>query len=143
MTQDRTGHGRRYLTLELQVGQVGTARTVVSRTDLAAVIGSGAVEVYGTPALIALLEMAAVNAVDHLLPDGTVSVGTHLDVRHLAPTPQGVEVHARAELVEVSGRRFTFHVEAFDPTEKIGEGTHQRVAVAASKLVGRAMAKLP
>lgn len=131
------------MTLELQIGQVGTARTVVNRADLAVVIGSGGVEVYGTPAMIALLEMAAVNAVDHLLPDGTVSVGTHLDVRHLAPTPQGVEVHAKAELTEVSGRRLTFRVEAFDPTEKIGEGTHQRVAVEASKLVGRATAKSP
>jgi len=128
---------------DVQPGLVGEARIQVGPADLASAIGSGTVGVYGTPAMIALLETAAINAVDHLLPEGSASVGTHLDVRHLAPSPLGVEIVARAELVAVDGRRLTFRLEASDPVDKIGEGTHERVIVDVSRLVGRAAAKAP
>lgn len=128
---------------DVQPGLVGEARIQVGPADLASAIGSGTVDVYGTPALIALLETAAINAVDHLLPEGSASVGTHLNVRHLAPSPLGVEIRARAELVAVDGRRLTFRLEASDPVDKIGEGTHERVIVDVSRLVGRAAAKAP
>jgi fluoroacetyl-CoA thioesterase len=128
---------------DVQPGLVGEARIQVGPADLASAIGSGTVDVYGTPAMIALLETAAINAVDHLLPEGSASVGTHLDVRHLAPSPLGVEIVARAELVAVDGRRLTFRLEALDPVDKIGEGTHERVIVDVSRLVGRAAAKAP
>ena len=89
------------------------------------------------------MENAAINAVDHLLPSGSATVGTRLDVRHLAATPPGLEVRARAELSEVDGRRLVFHVEAFDSAEKVGEGTHERFITDLNRLVSRAQAKLP
>src|SRR5437870_1352703 len=99
---------------DLRAGLVGEARTMVDETNLAGSFGPAAAHVYATPAMIALMENAAINAVDHLLPSGSATVGTHLDVRHLAATPPGLEVRARAELTEVDGRRLAFHVEAFD-----------------------------
>ena len=126
---------------DLEPGLVGEARRVVGQSDLADVLGSGRVAVYGTPAMIALIEAAALAAVDHRLPDGWASVGTRIDVRHVAPTPLGAEVRARVELVAVDGRRLTFRVEAFDATDTIGEGTHERAAVEVSKLTTRAEAR--
>ena len=127
---------------EPRPGLVGEARVMVDATNLASAFGTNAVEVYATPALVALIENAAIKAVDHLLPSGSSTVGTHLDLRHLAATPPGLEVWARAELVEVEGRRLKFKVEAFDPSEKIGEGTHERFIVDLGRLIARAQAKV-
>jgi fluoroacetyl-CoA thioesterase len=126
---------------ELRPGLVGEARTTVDEAKLASYFGSGGVDVYATPAMIALLENAAINAVDPLLPDGSCSVGSLIEVRHLAATPPGVEVRARAELIEVDGRRLRFHVEAFDSVDRIGEGSHERVVVDLERLLARARAK--
>jgi len=123
-------------------GLTGEATTRVDHTNTAASLGSGLVPVYGTPALIALLELAAVHAVAKHLPPGSTSVGTHLDVRHLAATPLGMSVRATATLTQVDGRRLTFAVEAYDETEKIGEGSHTRVIVDAARFVQRTEAKL-
>ena len=128
---------------ELAPGLVGEARRVVGEGDLAAALGSGSVRVFGTPAMIALMEAAAVQALDRLLPDGSASVGTSLDVRHVAPTPLGAEVRARAELVAVEGRRLAFRVEAFDPAGPIGEGTHERAVVEVDRLMARAAGRAP
>ena len=127
----------------LQTGLTGEARVVVDTPQLASSFGSGGwkVDVYATPAMIALMEQAAVNAVDHLLPPGQSSVGTRVDIQHLAATPPGVQVRAHAELVAVDGRRLTFRVEAFDPAEKIGSGTHERMIVDVQRLLDRAQAK--
>jgi fluoroacetyl-CoA thioesterase len=95
-----------------------------------------------TPSLVALMEHAARNAVEHLLPKDQTTVGVHVDVRHLAATPLGAQVRARAELVEVAGRTLIFHVEAFDLQEKIGVGTHERAIVDPVRLLSRASAKL-
>ncbi|MFN8632519.1 MAG: thioesterase family protein [Chloroflexota bacterium] len=126
---------------ELRPGLVGEAETVVRQADLASAIGSGRLDVFGTPAMLGLIELAAVNAVDHLLPEGSTTVGIRLDVRHLAPSPLGIAVRARAELVAVDGRRLSFTVEAFDAVEKIGEGTHERAVVDAARLLARANGK--
>lgn len=123
-------------------GLRGHANTTVDQTNTAASLGSGLVPVFGTPALIALLELAAVHAVAESLPPGSTSVGTHLDVRHLAATPVGMSVRATATLTHVDGRRLTFAVEAYDETEKIGEGSHTRVIVDAARFVQRTEAKL-
>jgi fluoroacetyl-CoA thioesterase len=128
---------------DLQPGLVGEAHIVVGPSDLASAIGSGRLDVFGTPAMLGLIELAAVNAVDHLLPEGSITVGTRLDVQHLAPSPLGVAVRARAELVGVEGRRLAFRVEAFDSVDKIGDGTHERAIVDASRLLARAAAKSP
>ena len=126
---------------ELQPGLVGEVQAVVRASDLASAIGSGRLDVYGTPAMLGLIELSAVNAVDHLLPEGSTTVGTRLDVRHLAPSPLGIAVRARAELVAVDGRKLTFTVEAFDAVDKIGEGTHERAVVDGARLLARADAK--
>ena len=88
--------------------------------------------------MVLLMEQASVAAVDHLLPNGYCTVGAHLDVRHLAPTPEGFEVRAVAELVEVDGRRLTFRIQVFeapfDEDHLVGEGTHQREIVNLQRL---------
>jgi fluoroacetyl-CoA thioesterase len=127
--------------LDLELGLVGEARITVEDSDLASTFGAGAVDVFATPAMISLMENAAINAVDHRLPSGWASVGISVDIRHLAATPAGLEVRARAELVEVDGRRLKFRVEAFDPFEKIGEGTHERFTVDLERHVTKAAAK--
>jgi fluoroacetyl-CoA thioesterase len=121
----------------VQPGLVGEIRLMVAEEHTAKHIGSGGVQVLATPQMVLLLERAAVAAVDHLLPDGYRTVGVHLDVRHLAPTPVGFEVVATAELIEVEGRRLTFRVQAHDgpfgdaqgKVELVGEGTHQRAII--------------
>jgi predicted thioesterase len=127
----------------LSPGLVGEIDAVVDRSMLASTLGSGGLDVLATPALIALMEHAARNAVEpHLAADQT-TVGVHVDVRHLAASPLGAQLRVRAELIELSGRRLIFRVEAFDAHEKIGEGTHERAIVDPARLLSRAAAKLP
>jgi predicted thioesterase len=105
-------------------------------------VGSGSLEVLATPWLVALLERAACAAVEARLADtGQTTVGVRLDVRHLAPSPLGARIIARAELAQVDGRRLVFRVEAADAHERIGEGTHERAIVDAQRLQSRADAK--
>jgi predicted thioesterase len=126
----------------LEVGLVGEARAVVEATMLASAVGSGSLQVLSTPWLVALMERAACAAVEDLLGDADqTTVGVRLDIRHLAPSPVGAEVRARAELIEVDGRRLVFRVEAFDAQERIGEGSHERAVVQASRLQARADTK--
>jgi len=126
----------------LEVGLVGEARAVVESSMLASAVGSGSLEVLSTPWLVALMEQAACAAVEDLLGDADqTTVGVRLDIRHLAPSPVRAEVRARAELIEVDGRRLVFRVEAFDAQERIGEGSHERAVVQASRLQARADAK--
>ena len=106
----------------IPVGLIGEVEMMVTEDDTAERWGSGLVPVLGTPTLVAILENAAVKALNGHLPPGQTSVGGRMDIRHLAPTPVAMGVRARAELVEVSGRRFVFQVEAWDEVEKIGEG---------------------
>jgi predicted thioesterase len=114
---------------ELKVGLKGTAELVVGREHLAAAVGSGLVEVFSTPMMIALLENAAVDALAPAMGEGQTSVGVHLDVKHLAATPPGMRVRAYAELAKVEGRMLSFKVWAEDERERIGEGTHQRAVI--------------
>ena len=97
--------------------------------------------VFGTPALVALMERAAVDAVTPHLPPGKTSVGGRIDVRHLAATPVGMRVRARAELVEIEGRRLVFSVEAWDEVEQVGEATHERFVVDEERFAAKADAK--
>jgi fluoroacetyl-CoA thioesterase len=126
----------------LQPGLRGEARDVVGGPNLASQYADGGVAVYATPAMIGLMEHAAMNAVEHLLQPSESTVGVVVEVRHLAATPPGLEVRATAELLEVDGRRLVFRVEAFDPREMIGEGMHQRFVVELARLIQRAEAKL-
>jgi len=125
----------------LQPGLVGEAQTVVVPENTAQHMGSGNVAVFATPAMIALMEQAAVNAVTPHLPPGWQTVGVHVDVRHLAATPLGLTVTARAELLKVEGRRLTFRVTAHDGRELIGEGMHERALIDLARFQARIAAK--
>src|SRR5262245_61308330 len=106
--------------MALSVGMVGELSTTVDSSQVAAGVGSGGLAVFSTPSMIALMEGAALNLVQPHVPAGQTTVGTRVDVRHLAATPAGDQVRARVELVEIDGRRLVFHVEAFDSTERVG-----------------------
>jgi fluoroacetyl-CoA thioesterase len=128
--------------MPLSVGLIGEVVLTVEAGMLAGAVGSGGLDVFSTPSLIASMENAARNAVEQSLGDEETTVGVRVDVRHLAPTPVGAEVRVRAELVAIDGRRLTFRVEAFDAFEQIGEGTHERAIVNAQRLLARATAKV-
>ena len=126
---------------ELAPGLSGELERVVTEADTADRLGSGSLPVFGTPALVGLMEGAAVQALAGHLPPGQTSVGGRIDVRHLAPTPVGMRVRARAELLEVEGRRLVFHIEAWDEVEQIGEATHERFVVHEEPFAAQAKSK--
>ena len=110
-------------------GLTAEKEITVSDAYTAKHLSSGNVAVLATPAMIMLMEQAALDAVDPLLPPEERTVGTYVEVRHLAATPLGLSVRVRAELLEVDGRRLRFRVEAFDEREKVGEGHHERMVI--------------
>src|ERR1700722_12078501 len=123
-------------------GLTGSAEIVVGPEHTASFVGSGRIAVLATPVMINLIEAAALAAVEHLLPPGHQSLGTHLDVSHVAATPVGLRVTASAEVLGVEGRTITFRVEAHDEFEPIGGGTHQRVVVSVARFDERVQRKL-
>jgi predicted thioesterase len=126
----------------LEPGLTGTATLVVGPEHTAPRVGSGRVPVLATPVMINVIEAAALNAIEHLLPSGYQSLGIHLDVRHFAATPVGLTVTAKAEVIAVEGRTITFRVEARDEREPIGDGMHQRVVVNVARFDDRIQRKL-
>ena len=128
--------------MPMEPGLKGTAETVVVYENTAAAVGSGALPVFSTPAMIALMEQAAVNTVHPFLNDGESSVGTAIRVTHDAAIPIGFPVVAEAELVEVDRRRLEFSVLARSGDEVIGKGTHTRFIVPQEKFMQKVEAKL-
>lgn len=122
-------------------GLTGKVEKTVTAHDTAERWGSGLVPVFGTPSLVGLMENAAVEALQCLLAPDQTSVGGRMDVRHLAPTPVGMRVRARAKLVEVDDRRLVFYVEAWDEAEQIGKATHERFIIDREAFVAKAEAK--
>lgn len=114
----------------------------VTTDNTARKFGSGAVAVYATPAMVGLMEGACVAIADHLLPETMATVGTDLNIKHLAATPVGMTVRAVAELTGIDGRRLIFNVEAFDNKEQIGSGTHERYIINTEKFLQKTEAKL-
>jgi predicted thioesterase len=126
----------------IRPGLSGTATLVVGEEHTAPRVGSGRVHVLATPVMINLIEAAALEAVEKLLPAGHQSLGTVLHVRHIAATPVGMRVTATAEVAQVEGRTIRFRVEARDEKELIGDGTHERVVVNVAKFDQRVQRKL-
>lgn len=126
----------------LKPGLRGSAELVVGEEHTAPRVGSGRVHVLATPVMINLIEAAALEAVEKLLPPGHQSLGTLLTVRHIAATPVGMRVTASAEVTGVEGRTIRFRVEARDERELIGDGTHERVVVNVAKFDQRVQRKL-
>ena len=123
--------------MALEPGLTNEVRREVTEEITARAMGSGGVRVLGTPALLMLMEQAALQAVEGHLEAGQTTVGTHLDVRHLAATPVGMTVTVRARLVAVDGRRISFAVEAEDEREPVGKGTHERFVVDTARFLAR------
>lgn len=125
----------------LQPGIKGRQSVVVSEANTAKTMGSGTLEVFATPAMIALIEQTAWTSVAPELEEGQGSVGTSLNVQHLAATPLGMTVTAETELIEVDRRRLVFSAQVFDETGLIGQGTHERFLVDNEKFQAKANAK--
>lgn len=104
-------------------------------------LGDEDARVLATPHLIGQLEMTARNLVKPMLGEGSDTVGTHVDVKHLAATPVGMAVRFEAEILGVDGRKITFRVGAYDEKEKIAEGTHERVVIDVARFSARVKAK--
>lgn len=115
---------------------------LVSEEHTAPRIGSGAIQVLATPVMINLFEAAALAAAERLLPAGYQSLGTVLNIRHIAATPVGMRVLATATVERVEGRTIHFRVEARDEKELIGDGTHERVVVNVARFDERVQRKL-
>ncbi|MGE4273166.1 MAG: thioesterase family protein [Desulfitobacterium sp.] len=124
---------------ELTLGAKGRAEKLVDQTNTAKTMGSGSLDVFATPALVAMMEEAAVNALT--LEDGQSSVGVALDIKHTAATPLDTKVWAVAELIEIDRRRLVFKLEAFDEKELIGTGVHERFLIDAEKFMSKALLK--
>ena len=127
----------------LEIGLKHTKSEIVTETNTAASLGSGMLPVYATPAMILLIESTAAEAVAPLLEDGMTTVGTKLNIEHLAATPTGMTVRSECELVEIDRRRLVFGVQVFDGVDMIGRGTHERFIVASEKFMAKAEAKRP
>ena len=123
---------------ELCVGVSGRADMEVSFDRTAASVGSGALRVFGTPWMIAMMENAACNALAPYYEEGQSSVGTRLDISHDAATPEGMKVWAEAEITEIDRRRIVFKVTAFDEAGQIGTGTHERFLIDTDRFITKA-----
>lgn len=125
----------------MDIGIKGKACEVVKEGNTALSMGSGGLKVYATPAMIALAEKSAYLSVEEYLEEGQGTVGTLMDIKHMAATPVGMEVRAESELIEVNNRELTFKIEVFDEREKIGEGIHKRFIIYNEKFQNKANAK--
>jgi predicted thioesterase len=130
------------VTERLRIGLAGQVEIVVAREHTAPHVGSGHVHVLATPVMVNLMEAAALQAVEGLLPAGFQTVGTRLDIRHFAATPVGLRVVARAAIVAIDGRTITYRLAAEDEREPIGDGTHERIVINVARFDERMDAKL-
>ncbi len=126
----------------LEKGIKGEQSVEVVYENTAAAVGSGLLQVFGTPSLVALMENTALESIAPYLEEGWGSVGTEISIKHLAATPIGMTVRCESELTEVDGRRLVFLVKAYDDAGLIGEGTHERFTVQNEKFQAKADAKV-
>lgn len=128
-------------TTKLVAGLTGSASLIVQSEHTAEQVGSGKIAVLATPVLINLFEAAALECAEGFLDPGFQTLGTHLDIRHIAATPVGMRARAEAELVSVDGRTLSFELRAYDDDELIGDGRHQRVVVNVARFEARVARK--
>lgn len=125
--------------------EIGISKKEILQVDdsvTAKTVGSGTLDVLATPAMCALIEKAAMNAVAPFLENGQATVGSSLEVKHISATPIGIEVYAIATLKEIDGRRLVFDVAAYDNAGEIGKGTHERFIINTEKFMNKASQKL-
>ena len=130
--------------MSIEIGMTGRAECSVTEQNTALAVGSGALPVFATPMMAALMETAAMNAVSTCLEEGQGTVGTKLDITHDAATPVGMKVWAEAEITAVSenGKMVDFAVKAWDESGPIGSGTHTRAIVKNEKFLAKCNAKM-
>ena len=121
----------------LEPGIKGRIELTVTTDKCAGAIGSGELDVFATPAMIALIEETCWKSVAPYLEPGEGTVGTALDVRHVAATPVGLKVTCETELTLIDRRRLVFDVKVFDPFGLVGEGTHERFVIQYEKFMNR------
>ncbi len=126
---------------DIEAGRKGSVEIVVERQDLASFSGNLGAEVLSTPRLVHLMEHAALKALEGCLPEGTITVGTRIEMKHFAATPLGMKVRADATLREVHDRRLVFDVSASDEVEKISEGVNERFIVSIDRFVEKVRKK--
>ncbi len=125
----------------IKPGLEGEKTATVTEALTAQHLHSGNLAVYSTPSMVALMEGAAVAAIDPLLPAGQASVGVMVNIRHLAATPLGHKIRARATVTGVDGRQISFSIQAWDEQELIGEGTHTRFVIDVARFLQRVQSK--
>ena len=128
--------------MSITAGIKGRKEYIVTKELTAAAVGSGLLEVYGTPYMIALMEETCHTSIGNLLEEGQGTVGISLNVKHTAATPVGMKVWCESELVEVDGKRLIFNVTTFDEAGPIGEGEHQRFIIDNEKFLAKTNAKI-
>lgn len=125
----------------MEKGIKGSQSVVVTESNTAKAFESGTLDVFATPALAALMEKTAQLSIADYLEDGFTTVGTALDIQHIAATPIGMQVTCESELIEIDRKRLVFSVRAFDECQEIGNGTHTRFIVNSEKFFEKANAK--
>lgn len=126
---------------KLKVGIIGRCDIKVTEKVSAKSAASGEMDVFATPMMIALMEQTADISVRPYLDEGFATVGTVVNIKHLAATPMDMNVYAISKLIEIDGRRLVFEVTAFDEVSKIGEGLHERFIIDKEKFMNKVLAK--
>lgn len=121
----------------MDINLTHTSTIIVEHHHTALALGSGDLEVVATPAMVALMENAALKAVENHLPAGSTTVGSQIETTHLRPTPVGATLTATATLTAIDGRKLTFHIEAADDKGIVGQGSHTRFIVDRQKFLAK------
>ena len=127
--------------MDITVGLKGSVKEMVSTENTAAKVGSGRLPVFATPIMVALMEKAACQALEGHLDEGSTTVGTMLNIEHVAATPVGMAVTAESTVTAVDGRKVCFDVAAYDEAGLIGKGKHERFIVNAERFTDKTNAK--
>lgn len=127
--------------VDIEVGLKGIVEIIVERQDLASFSGNLGAEVLSTPRVVLLMEHAARKAIEDRLPEGRMTVGTLIEMKHFAATPLGMKVRAEATVREVDGRRLVFDVLVSDEVEKISEGVNERYIVSTDRFLDKVKKK--
>ncbi|MDR1619432.1 MAG: thioesterase family protein [Clostridiales bacterium] len=123
--------------MRIEVGTKETATAIVDETNIASAVGSGLLPVFATPSMVALMEKAACACLDAEVGDGQTSVGTRIDIEHIAASPVGANITAMATVTAIDGRLREFEVVAFEGEKQIGKGIHTRVIVNSEKFLSK------
>lgn len=121
--------------LNIPLNLCNEEREIVNANNVATVVGSGSVEVFATPAMIALMEKTANNSLCNHLPEGCVTVGVEINTKHIKASGLGKEIVCKSELIKVDGKKLFFTISAYEGEDLIGQSSHTRVVVDKEKFL--------